>query len=366
MNSSGNRSGYSSEEKRFLQITYITICSLFLLILAGGIVRSTGSGMGCPDWPKCFDSWVPPTSESQLPDNYQEKYVTKRIEKNERFVNYLGKLGMTELASRIHNDPEVRKSEPFNVSNTYTEYINRLLGAFTGFMMILTAVAAVPFRKSDPKIFVLSIISLVLVIFQGWLGSIVVSTNLIPWTITLHMILALIILALVIYIYAVVRYKRLEPVKLSVRKLRLASLLIWICLGLTTLQVIWGTEVREMIDSIASGLNYQSRETWIDAVGFEFQLHRSFSIVVFLINVLFTWFIYTKLSNAKELKKFTSIAFTLLILQIVTGIVLSYFAIPPVFQTLHLWIVSLLTGAQVLILILINMYKRTVAIELIS
>lgn len=32
----------------------------FLLIAIGGAVRATGSGLGCPGWPKCFDRWVPP------------------------------------------------------------------------------------------------------------------------------------------------------------------------------------------------------------------------------------------------------------------------------------------------------------------
>src|SRR6202012_449047 len=123
----------TTSKNKFQKINLLSIVLLFVLILAGGVVRSTGSGMGCPDWPKCFGSYVPPTDVSQLPAGYKDKYVAGRVAKNQHFAKTLDLFGYSDLAQRIRADRSILIPEDFNVARTWTEYVNRLIGVLSGF-----------------------------------------------------------------------------------------------------------------------------------------------------------------------------------------------------------------------------------------
>mgnify|MGYP003575631596 FL=1 len=107
---------------------------------------------------------------------------------------------MKETGERILNDPSVLRENDFNPTKTWIEYINRVIGVIIGFLIFAVLVVSWKFRRSQSRLTVVAAITFILVAMQGWIGSFVVSTNLTPWTITVHMFLALVIVALLIYL----------------------------------------------------------------------------------------------------------------------------------------------------------------------
>lgn len=325
----------SRSEKRFIRLNLLTIIVTLLLILAGGIVRSTGSGMGCPDWPKCFDQYIPPTHLSQLPANYKEKYVAERVAKNERFAKTLEKMGKAHLADSIRHDESILQPETFNVAKTWTEYLNRLMGAITGFFLVGLLVYAFNYRKTATRILVLSILNVIIVGFQAWLGSIVVSTNLMPWIVTVHMLLALVILAILVYTYNYAKQLH-EQQTVIMSNIGWLKILTLFSVALSTVQVVLGTEVREAIDAISKSMMYNDRGSWVSKVGDVFSYHRDVAILVLILNVVIYKIVKDKFNGkATALLVGNGIAIVL-ITQIVTGVLLSNFALPPYAQALHI------------------------------
>ncbi|WP_299709334.1 heme A synthase [uncultured Pontibacter sp.] len=343
--------------KRFRTIGVLTVLAVYFLILVGGIVRSTGSGMGCPDWPKCFGSWVPPTDVSELPDDYLDIYKEKRVEKNRKLAGYLDKMGFEQASKELFDHPSQYIETEFNVTKTWIEYLNRLVGVMIGILIFLTVLYAIPFLKRDKTVFYLSLLSFVLVGFQGWLGSIVVSTNLLPVTITVHMALALVIVAMLQY--AVIRSQSASIDSRFQFSPKLFTVISLVALA-TFVQILIGTQVREEVDMVASEMNGSNRDLWVDQLGLSFYIHRSFSILLLAMHLYMAYLIY-KLKD-RRLSVMTNWMMVLLVLEIAFGVIMAYFAIPAFLQPLHLTIATLLFGVQFLILI-IYYYATKKAIE---
>jgi cytochrome c oxidase assembly protein subunit 15 len=356
--------------RRFRFWSVLTVSSIYLLILVGGVVRATGSGMGCPDWPKCFGQWVPPTEASQLPADYKQVYTAQRVAKNQKLARTLASLGFRQVAGEIFAHPTQYIETDFNATKTWIEYLNRLLGALIGIFVFVTAVVALPYWRRDRPIFWLAVAGWLLTGLQGWLGSLVVSTNLLPVMVTIHMGLALLIVALLLYAAHRARWAGAEA-ELQ-QQLELETLggqddeeiatatglrwMLWLALLLTFVQIILGTQVREQIDQIASMAGYMQRDTWVDKLGSVFESHRTLSAIVSLVNVYVGYQLWQL--EVLALRRLVVATCGILGVEIIAGITLAYFALPAFVQPVHLTLATLLFGTQFLTLLALRRLVR--------
>ena len=274
--------------------------------------------MGCPDWPKCFGQWIPPIEKSELPSNYKEIFKVQ------------GK----EIAD-------------FNAFKTWTEYINRLIGVIIGFCILTVFATSFSYLKERKEIPILSFFTLIVLGFQGWLGAVVVSTNLAQWMITIHMLVAFFIVFLLFYLWHRTKlYKLNETLNLTPKETRplwsSAETFVLITLLLTLIQVILGTQTREEVNLVQTTMPLLSRNEWPDHLGTFFTIHRSFSIIVLSCHI--GLFLYLKNKVLKENAFFNKALLYTVSLEVISGIGMAYFGIPAFLQPIHLLLASFMVG----------------------
>jgi cytochrome c oxidase assembly protein subunit 15 len=284
----------------FQRLALWTTATTYFLILVGGLVRASGAGLGCPDWPRCFGGWIPPASAADLPPQF---------------------------------DPAL-----FNPTLMWTEYLNRLLGVTVGFLILATTISAWRQHRRDPRIFWTTVAAFLLVGFEGWLGGRVVAHGLAAWIVTAHLMVALVIVQLLLYAtYAA--FDRGGAHGLSGDKRLSSSILALI--GLTLLQVGFGTQVRERIDAARdSGI---ARDLALGTVGRLDFLHRDLAFIVLVGAILLTLWLLLRTS---PLIYWSFVVLALAIAQVVVGAFMAYGSLLPAAQVGHLTLASLLLGAE--------------------
>lgn len=319
--------------KSYTRWHWVSLVLIYLVIVAGSIVRTSGSGMGCPDWPKCFGQWVPPTQESQLPENYREPLLEKRVKKAEKFTRFLSAIGMQDVAEKLKNDPYLLGEEPFNARRTWTEYGNRLVGFLAGNLVLFLFIWTIVRYRKNRTLLILTGINALLMAFQGWFGSIVVASNLVPWTITVHLLAALLILGIELYIVHKVSKKQNREIAIN----RNLKMVLVISLIITIGQMFLGTQVRESIDALyRQGFG---RETWSEKLGLTFLVHRSFSWLVLIMLAVLAY-----INEKSEKERIFRWAFGILAIELTSGVVLAYFDLPSWVQVAHLLFASIILG----------------------
>jgi cytochrome c oxidase assembly protein subunit 15 len=309
-------------------LAQISLVLTFVVIVAGSVVRMTGSGMGCPDWPKCFGYLVPPTDEEVLLFKPQYTYEEgQMIVRNDTLWVANSSFSTGEQFS--HNDWHKYPKHDyaiFNVLHTWVEYINRLATVVYGIPVFLLSLFSLILliRQRDWIIFVLAFLTDVMVGFEAWLGKLVVDGNLVENSITYHMVgsIALVMLLSII----VFRLSKEEEVFQSKRMLRAA---FWVLSVLIFVQILLGTQVREEVDIVARAND--NRGEWIDLLPSVFYIHRSFSL---LILVLASWIYFQSKATLRLIQY--NWAMLVLLLELLVGIVLAYLEMPAPAQPLHL------------------------------
>lgn len=291
----------------FQKLALTTTAATYLLILVGALVRATGSGLGCPDWPTCFGQWVPPTDASQLPPGF---------------------------------DPA-----EFSAINTWIEYVNRLIGVSIGLLIFATLVVAVRRHRDQPRIVWSSAAAFVLVGFEGWLGAKVVEHELASWTVTVHLVGALVVVSLLLYAtFCAFFPEAIRPEERSTWRKRFEP---WV-LGLGALslvQISLGAVVRGMVEDKILASPGLPRAEWLVPLTRVDLSHRQLAVLVFLGMTTLAWRAFRRRAEYPWIWRFAFASFGLAGLQIVIGLGLAYADMPATLQILHLTLGSLLLGA---------------------
>ena len=220
------------------------------------------------------------------------------------------------------------------------EYINRLIGAVSGLLTFIMFVLSFRYWNTKRKIVFLSGVTVFLMVFQAWLGATVVFSVLQPVKITIHMLMALVILALMVYLISEVPEPSKEKNIIFDKRLHQ---FLKIAIVLSLIQITLGTQVRQLIDEIASSLNHIQRDLWVDLAGTTFKIHRSFAISLVLTNAIL-FFINYKLKYRYQLINFIC---GVVFFEVLSGIILTYFDMPALMQPIHLTAASLLFLLQI-------------------
>ena len=172
----------------------------------------TGSGMGCPDWPKCFGYYIPPTDESQLIWSPNQSYEQGAIViKEEALIVAKQDFTASNVFDAFNWEPYTKHEYAvFNVYHTWIEYINRLASVVSGFIFLFLVWGSLKFWKENRTITMLCCAAFVLMLFEAWLGKTVVDSVLKPSVITIHMIAGLLIISLLLKVLHLYQEKILQ------------------------------------------------------------------------------------------------------------------------------------------------------------
>ena len=312
---------------RFQKLAIAALISLLVLMFAGAIVRVTGAGMGCPDWPTCWGCLIPPTKLEQV------DFTKLPIERFQKKAERMGRDPASITVESLRQD--------FNPRHVWTEFLNRLASLPVGFFALATFIAGFWQREKRPMIFWMAFTSLAVVLINAWMGARVVYSGLSPGVLTTHLALAMSLLGTLVYCAWAGTDK---PWRIVVgvgfqARLRLA---VTVLLVVIVAEGILGAQVREMTDGLAKSHPNALRASWAGELesSWIYLLHRSFSWAV-LIAVVWAWRL-TKCHRIGGPGRVEKVVLGIVLTQMILGVVMSQIRIYPWVQVLHVGLAAIL------------------------
>lgn len=312
----------------FQKVALAALVFTLLLMFVGAVVRASGAGMGCPDWPTCWGKLIPPTSAEQIDAEALpiEKYKKK--------------------AARYGRDPDEVTREnvlaEFNPVHTWTEFTNRLCSLPIGLFTVWTLILSFKFWRKKPVIPLAAIAATLLVAINAWMGARIVFSGLQPGTITLHMALAVLLLCVQVFIVWGAREKPWRiPFSAKGGQLKLLALVAFGCI---ILEGVMGSQVREMTDALKKSHGSAPRSEWVHELEqtWVYLLHRSFSWLVMLSAIAF--YLKSKVERVGGVGWHEKVILGTVVAQMVMGMVLSFVGVLPVVQVLHIGVSAVLVA----------------------
>jgi cytochrome c oxidase assembly protein subunit 15 len=312
---------------RFQKLAAAALVSLLCLIFAGAVVRVTGSGMGCPDWPTCWGCLIPPTSADQV--DFDRLPV-------ERF---------REKAQRMGRDPSSITAESlraeFNPRHVWTEFVNRLLALPVGILSLATFIASFGQRARRPLVFWMAFASLMVVLLNAWMGARVVYSGLKPGVLTTHLALAMMLVGMLMYCTwrGSDRPWRVGMPDLPLSRQRQA--VTWL-LAAIVIEGVIGAQVRELTDEMAKFHDNAPREIWIGELeqSWKYLAHRSFSWAV-LAAAVWAWTLAVR-HRPQGPGRVERWVLAIVLSQMVLGLVMSRIHVYSWVQVLHVGLAAVL------------------------
>ncbi len=312
---------------RFQKLATAALVSVLVLMFVGAIVRVTGAGMGCPDWPTCWGCLIPPTQVEQV------DFSKLPIEKFQRKAERMGRDPATITEESLRRE--------FNPRHVWTEFVNRLSSLPVGFFSLTTFIAAFWQREKRPLVFWLAFTSLAVVLINAWMGARVVYSGLSPGVLTTHLALAMGLLGTLAYC----AWRGTDaPWRISMDPVPLARLrrAVTLLLVVIVAEGILGSQVREMTDELAKLHLHADRSTWaLELEGsWKYLLHRSFSWVV-LGGTLWAWILTTR-HRTGGAGRVERVVLGIVLAQMLLGLVMSQVHIYSWVQVLHVGLAAIL------------------------